>query len=292
MSVRPLVGAVVLTMCNRPVELEAALRSLLVQQGIDLDVVVVGNGCQPVGLPPEVRVLHLAENVGIPEGRNVGARQVRGDLLFFYDDDATLPAVDVLQCLSAAFHDPTVAVAQPRGVDPFGRPAPRRWTPRLRTAGQGGGRWLGGDVGVFWEGVCCIRRTAFEDVGGWPGSFWYGHEGVDLAYRMVDAGWRLRFCPEIQVHHPATQPTRHAVYYRMNARNRVWVARRNLPALLVPVYLSIWIVATVARVRRIGPLRTWFAGFIEGWRSDPGPRRPMSWATVWRLARTGRPPLW
>jgi len=28
-------------------------------------------------------------------------------------------------------------------------------------------------------------------------------------------------------------PARHAVYYRMTARNRVWLAKRHLPAALV-----------------------------------------------------------
>ncbi len=140
--------------------------------------------------------------------------------------------------------------------------------------------------------MCCIRRSAFDEVGGWPGHFWYGHEGIDLAWRLVDAGWTLLYRPDVEVHHPATQPSRHAVYYRMNARNRVWVARRNLPAPLVPAYLGVWTAATLARVRDRQALRTWFGGFREGWREDPGPRRPMSWRTVARLTRAGRPPLW
>ena len=47
----------------------------------------------------------------------------------------------------------------------------------------------------------------------------------------------------------------------------------------------------LARVHRAGPLKVWFTGFAEGWRTDPGARRPMSWGTVWRLTRTGRPPV-
>ncbi|MFC9221338.1 hypothetical protein ACFT8W_11220 [Streptomyces hygroscopicus] len=44
---RPKVGAVVLTMNDRPEEFPRAMASLLAQQGVDLDVVVVGNGCRP-----------------------------------------------------------------------------------------------------------------------------------------------------------------------------------------------------------------------------------------------------
>jgi len=31
-----------------------------------------------------------------------------------------------------------------------------------------------------------------------------------------------------------------AYYYRLNARNRVWLARRNLPAVLIPLYVGSW----------------------------------------------------
>ncbi|MFM6848936.1 MAG: glycosyltransferase family 2 protein [Terrabacter sp.] len=285
---RPTVAAVVLSMGNRPAELEKALATLLAQEGVELDVVLVGNGWCPEGVPDGVRTVHLEENVGIPEGRNIGAREARGDILFFYDDDAFLPTTDVLARLAAEYAlDERIAVVQPRGADPTGLPTPRRWVPHLRTAGGG----AGGDVVVFWEGVCTIRRSAFEEVGGWPGHFWYGHEGIDLAYRLLDAGWRLRYRPDVVVNHPATQPTRHSVYYRMNARNRVWVAKRNLPHPVAEVYVAVWSAITVARVRDRDKLGVWFRGLREGVREDAGDRRPMGWSTVARLSRAGRPPI-
>ena len=67
------------------------------------------------------------------------------------------------------------------------------------------------------------------------------------------------------LNHPTTAPSRHAVYHRMVARNRVWLARRNLPAPLVPVYLGVWLLLTLLR-RPSGPaLKAWFGGFREGW---------------------------
>ncbi|MEP7332342.1 MAG: glycosyltransferase [Terracoccus sp.] len=288
MSDRPQVAAVVLSMGNRPVELARAIDTLLAQEGVDLEVVVVGNGWEPTGLPDVVRTVHLPVNVGIPEGRNVGARESRGELVFFYDDDAALPTNDVLARLATEFdRDPRVALVQPRGVDPSGLPSPRRWVPRLRT-GDGG---RDGDVVVFWEAVCVMRRSAFDSVGGWPGHFWYGHEGIDLAFRLVDAGWRLLYRPDVVVNHPATSPARHAVFYRMNARNRVWVAKRNLPHPVAELYVAVWSAVTLLRERDRENLATWFRGLLEGVRTDAGERRPMSWSTVARLTRAGRPPI-
>lgn len=283
----PTIGVVVLSMGNRPVELAKALETLHTQSGVQLDTVLVGNGWAPEGVPDWVRTHHLVENVGIPEGRNIGAALTTGELIFFYDDDAFLPREDVLSRMAAVFADERVAVCQPRGVDPDGLTPPRRWTPRLRT-GDGGS---GGRVAVFWEALCMIRRSAFDEVGGWPGHFWYGHEGIDLAMRLLDADWSLVYAKQIEACHPATQATRHAVFYRMNARNRVWVARRNLPWPLVPVYCGVWLGAALVRTRNLANLRIWLRGFAEGWRTDSGPRHPMRWRTVAEMARLGRVPI-
>lgn len=275
-------------MGQRPVELREALRTLLAQQDVELDVVVVGNGWVPQQLPAGVRSIALPENVGVPEGRNIGAAAVRGDLVFFYDDDAALPTSDVLTRLVAALDaDPGTALVQPRAVDPTGLKSPRRWVPRLRVRdGRGAGF-----VGVFWEGVFLIRRSAFAEVGGWPGGFFFGHEGIDLAWRLWDADWRIRYEPDVVIGHPARAAHRTELYYRLNARNRVWVARRNLPLPLACAHVLVWSAVTVLRARRGTSLAVWFAGLREGYTSDCGARRPMRWRTVLRLTAAGRPPL-
>jgi GT2 family glycosyltransferase len=284
----PTVGAVILSQGTRPAELERALATLLAQEGVDLDVVLVGNGWEPVGLPAGVRTLHLPANVGIPEGRNVGAAEARGDLLFFYDDDCALPTTDVISRLVSVLEaDPTIAVVQPRPVDPAGAPGQARWVPRPGSRGE----LRAGPVGWFWEGTFLVRREVFERAGGWPGHFWYGHEGVELAWRIWDLGYRTWYEPQVVTNHPSLPPTKHEVYYRLNARNRVWVARRNLPLPLAVVYVTAWTLLTVVRFRSVRTLRVWFAGFREGIGPGAGPRRPISWRTAWRLTRAGRPPV-
>ena len=281
-------GAVVLTMGQRPAELRRGLESLLRQRGVDLDVVVVGNAWQPEGLPQGVKAVGLAENVGIPGGRNAGVDAVEGDLLFFLDDDAELPDDDALARLAALFDaDPRLGLVQPRVVDPTGRPAPRRWVPRLRV----GDPARSSPATSVWEGAVAIRRGVFERAGRWPASFFYAHEGIDLAWRVWDLGATVWYVGDVVVHHPAVAPTRHPYFHRLNARNRVWIARRNLPTPLVPVYLAVWIALTLARERSPAALRAWFAGFREGVRTPYGLRRPMRWRTVVKMTRMGRPPV-
>ena len=284
----PRFGCVVLTMGQRPEELRRGLESLLAQQGVVTDVVVVGNGWTPVALPDGVRGHALTANVGIPAGRNAGVPEVAGELLFFLDDDAALAAPDTLARFAELFAGRSeIGLIQPRVVDPSGAPAPGRWVPRLRT----GDPARPGPATSLWEGAVAIRRELFERIGGWPGLFFYAHEGIELCWRVWDAGYVPWYAGDIAIHHPVIDPRRHAEFWHMNARNRVLLARRNLPAPLRPVYAGTWAAITSVRVRDRAARRAWWAGFREGWRMDPGRRHPMRWGTVWAMTRAGRPPI-
>lgn len=280
------VGVIILTMGERPDELQRAVDSVRAQRNVALDVVVVGNGWQPIDLA--VRGIGLPENVGIPAGRNAGVAHVSGDLLFFLDDDAALPDPDFLATVVARFEaDPRLGLLQPRVVDPSGIPAPGRWVPRLRV----GDPARPSPATALWEGAVAIRRDVFDRIGGWPEPFFYAHEGIELVWRVWDCGFMPWYAGDLVVHHPVIDPARHDFYYRMNARNRVWLAKRNLPRVLAPVYVGSWVAITLARRPQRAARHAWFAGLREGIRVNPGDRRPMRWSTVWAMARAGRPPI-
>jgi GT2 family glycosyltransferase len=275
-------------MGDRPEELRRAVGSILAQKNVDVDVVVVGNGWIPTGLAEGVKSVGLTDNVGIPAGRNSGVSSVDGDFLVFVDDDACLPEPDVLARLAALFAaDPSLGLVQPRFADPDGRPTPRHWVPRLRKGDPG----RSSDVCAICEAVVVLPREVFDTVGGWPETFWYAHEGIDLAWRVWDSGHRVRYVGDVVVHHPAVSPKRHGEFYRLTSRNRVLLARRNLPLPVAAAYLTTWGLLTLTRARtpmaRVQSLR----GFREGFSAPIGRRRPLRWRTIWRMTRAGRPPV-
>ncbi|WP_245981547.1 glycosyltransferase family 2 protein [Frondihabitans australicus] len=278
-----------LTQGRRPDELRRGLESALAQEGVDVDVVCVGNGGDPGDLPASVRALVLPENVGIPAGRNRGAEQVTGDYLFFLDDDASLPSNTFLRDAVALIErDRGIGLVQPRVTDPASAADPRRWVPRIR---KGDSRHSS-DVFSVWEGATLLPRDVFEACEGWGEPYFYAHEGIELAWRVWAQGRRTWYAGDLTANHPNASPTRHSQYYRLNARNRVWLAKRNLPRPLVPVYVGSWTAVQILRwARHPDRLRPWFAGWREGWAQDPGGRRSIGWRTVWRMTRAGRPPV-
>jgi GT2 family glycosyltransferase len=281
-------GCVVLTRGTRPAELQEALASLQAQDGVDADVVVVGNGWEPTGLPAGVRAVALSEDRGIPAGRNAGVPAVGGELLFFLDDDASLAAPDALARVAARFAaDPSLGLLQLRVSARDGGRPPRDWVPRLRV----GDPARSSDVTAVWEGAVAMRRSAFEQAGGWPEAFRFAHEGIDLAWRVMDLGLRVAYAGDIAALHPAyaTAPHDYSAYY--GARNRVWLARRHLPAPLGLLYVTGFALRTLPLLRTPERARAALRGYRAGVREPCGPRRPLRARTLWRMTRAGRPPV-
>jgi GT2 family glycosyltransferase len=285
---RAAIGAVVLTQGRRPAELAAALGSLAAQRGIALDVAVVGNGWQPEGLPDGVRAVALPENLGIPAGRNAGVGAVGGELLFFLDDDARLAAPDGLARVAGRFAaEPDLGLLQLRVIASDGGRPPRDWVPRLRV----GDPARSSDVTAVWDGAVIVRRELFEQIGGWPDAFRLVHDGIDLAWRVMDRDYRVAYDGDIAVLHPSyrTAPHDYSTYY--GARNRVWLARRNLPLPLGALYVLGFALRSLPVLRTPRRARAALRGYRDGLRQPCGPRRRLRARTLWRMTRAGRPPV-
>ncbi|MFI5678534.1 glycosyltransferase family 2 protein [Streptomyces cellulosae] len=293
----PRVAVAVVTMGNRPEEVDALLESVAKQDLAPVRIVIVGNGCRlpefagRISLPCEVTAIDVEENLGCPGGRNVALARLREfgdvDVVVELDDDGLLVDPDVLRRVGDLFAaDPRLGIVGFRIADEHGQ-TQQRHVPRVGSSDP----LRGGYVTGFLGGGHAFRMAMLDQTGDWPARFFFAHEEIDLAWRAVDRGWRILYAPELVLRHPRTSPARHAIYYRVNARNRVWLVRRRLPAALIPVHLGVWIALTLLRVRSTAGLRAWFGGFVEGLREPAGERRPMRWRTVWRLTRLGRPPV-
>ncbi|HEX9855248.1 MAG TPA: glycosyltransferase [Acidimicrobiia bacterium] len=283
----PSASWVVLSMGDRPRELAAAVESIGRQADVEPEVLVVANGAD-VPAPSGAGVLRLADNAGIPAGRNAGVRHTTGDIVFFLDDDACYADEGLASAVVAAFAAaPDLGIVSLRLRDPATGRTERRHIPRLGRSDPD----RSSDVTTFLGGASAVRRKVFEDVGGFPDEFFYSHEETDLAWRALDAGWRIEYRADLEVLHPAQRPQRHDEYHRRSSRNRVWLARRRLPWVVAAIYVAVWSVISTLRSGSPAAARDVWRGIGEGLRADPGARVPMRWRTVWRMTMLGRPPI-
>jgi GT2 family glycosyltransferase len=255
---------------------------------VEAEIVVVSNGAGEIPVPPGVRLFVSRENLGIPGGRNLGAADSSHDVIFFLDDDGWFPDADTAAGVMEMFaSDQTLGIVTMRLRDPTTGLSERRHVPRLRV----GDPARSSMVTSFLGGACAIRRAIFEQCGAYPKRFFYSHEESDLAWRAIDAGFQIAYRGDLTVLHPAAPPSRHPEYHFRSTRNRVWLARRRLPWPVGIPHVTIWLVRSLLRAGSTAARHQVLGGFRAGWSEDPGPRRPIRWSTVWKMARLGRPPI-
>ena len=144
------------------------------------------------------------------------------------------------------------------------------------------------DVTAVWEGAVAIPRRVFDEVGGWPAEFRHAHEGIDLAWRVMDAGYRVRYEGGIAAFHPAQDapmPHAYSVYFG------VWLARRHLPLALGPIYVLMFALRTAPRLRSTRGVREAARGYRDGLREPCGRRQKLRLRTLARMTLAGRPPI-
>ena len=282
---------VILTTGSRPAELAAAVESALAQGSTGV-VLVVAQGAS-VDVPGDVagrtgvEVLRLDENAGIPGGRDAGMRAVDADVVFFLDDDARYARPDVAAgVLGEMGARSRLAAESLRIVDDEGETLSRH-VPRIGA----GSADRSGPTTTFLGGACAIRRSAYLEVGGYHAAYWYGHEEMDLAWRLLDTGWEVRYEGVPTVIHPhtpiaATDRSR----WSLLGRNRVWLARGTFPHPIDWVHAVVWLGIGLVRAASATDRRGYRAGWWSGWHGAVD-RRPVSWATVLRMCRLGRPPV-
>ena len=284
-------------MGDRPEALERAITSIRRVSGCGdaTCISVVVNSGTEVTVPAGVLVRSAGRNLGIPGGRNLAAGQSDADVLIFVDDDGRmafgdnngLQRVGIEQRLESHFADPSCAVVAFRVSDPQTGTSLSRWNPRL----FGRDALLPGEVTRFPGGAVAIRKSAFEQVGRYPAEFWYAHEESDLSLRLIDAGWSIYYDPAIVLEHPAHSGASSSERLRHSSRNRVWLARRNLPWLIGVAHVGFWFAISVIRSGNLSRARAVWEGTKDGLREFPFSRQPISWSTALKLTRLGRPPI-
>ena len=277
--------------------LSGALASIQRQTVNSREIVVVVNGPDPEtqqllrALGSEARVAVLEHNLGVGAGRNAGIALARGEILFFLDDDAELRDPDIAMRLLTHFErDPKLGVVGFLVIDAATGAIERHCLPfRNKRVPEGPTAAC-----YFAGGACAIRRAAFDRVGLYDESLFYGGEELDLSYRLLEAGFHILFDPSVAMLHYAAGGRSQSFALYFFARNRPWVALRHLPLLCCVTHIVAWWVWSLARGFRAGAVVEALRGMRDCVTRIPAvlrARQPISRRTTQFLARnSGR--LW
>ncbi len=222
-----------------------------------VDVVVVDN--VPGGDPElaatlegsNARILPRPDNPGYGGGINAGVATLDPDVgwIFVVNPDLVLDSGSLDELVRVGERDSAIGALGPRIRDSNGTVYPSaRAIPSLRL---GVGHALLGDLAptnpwtrryhqsadysterdAGWLSGACIlvRRSAFEQVGGFDDGFFMYFEDVDLGFRLGQNGWRNVFVPGATVEHEGGHSTRQHSASMISAHHtsaRRWVGKR------------------------------------------------------------------
>lgn len=141
----------------------------------------------------------LQENLGVGGGRNCVFMKARGEYLYVLDDDAVIDVEKnddfFIRAIQLMERDPKIATLTTQIHDTVWRGN------RVQRSGPeiGHGIYL---CKMFCGGSHFLRKPFFKDVPYLPNK--YGYEEIPPSLRVMDAGMRNVFCPELLViHKPA-----------------------------------------------------------------------------------------
>jgi N-acetylglucosaminyl-diphospho-decaprenol L-rhamnosyltransferase len=228
---------------------------------------------------PEVEILATGRNLGYGAAANRGVAATTAPTVLICNPDLEVRGGALVALVQALGDEPGFALVGPLIRDPQGGryPSARRFPSLVDAAGhavlgifapdnrftrryqQTGLSADGGPArAVDWVSGACflVRRTAFEQVGGFDEAYFMYAEDVDLCWRLGRQGWRIGYVTRAEVVHLQGVSTdrmpyrmiaeHHRSLFRFAVRsNRGW--RR---ALLPLVALGLGVRATLACLAR------------------------------------------
>jgi len=256
--------------------LERSVEAVLASQGVEVEVVLVDNGCTDGAVErlagrAGVTVVRPGKNTGFARGCHLGVAASRGELLAFVNPDALVES-GALAALARVASRAEVGLAtgsirladHPELVNSagdeihflgvswaghFGEPAAEHSVERPVFAAHGAGM--------------AARREVWDELGGFEPQMFAYYEDAELSVRCWQRGLNVVYVPDAVIVH-RYEFARHASKFYLAERNRLIMVLTGYE-LRTLVLLSPLLLALEAAVLLLALLQGWGWSKIRGW---------------------------
>lgn len=261
----PPVSICILTF-NRYSLLRGLLTELKRLEYIPLEIIVIDNHSEDMTQMmmnqefPTTTYIRTEQNIGAA-GRNIGMKNSNGGIIITLDDDITGLTDNAIHTLVRQFaEDPKLGAVNFRIVNQDGRTC--NWVHHCKEEEFFDKNFLTYEIT---EGAVAFRKETLHLSGHYPDRFFLSHEGPDLAFRILDRGFKVVYTGNIIVRHSFAQESREPWRnYYYDTRNQFWLAARHFPLSYAVTYLARGLLSMLVYSLRDGYFVYWLKAIADG----------------------------
>lgn len=209
----------------------------------------------------KIRYFKSEKNIGA-SGRNIAFRNAKGGLIICLDDDVFgISEEDIALLNDKLQKNRDIGAINFKVIDAFSRKI-CNWVHHCRQEEFSDKEFLTYEIT---EGAVAFRKKALDKAGYYDDIYFISHEGPDLAFRIMRAGYDCIYTPEITVEHRHESSGRVSwLNYYYDTRNHFYLAFKNFPPTYAFRYLSIAIPSMFVYSVRDGFFKYWIKGVYHG----------------------------
>ncbi len=258
---KPLVSIVIISY-NRCECLRRSVQAARDQTYANTEILIVDNdsaddGWQEVQKEyPEVRVIRMHRNMGWPTAKNIASANVRGEFIYYLDDDLYLFPDAVEKAIAILSDRPEIIIVSGQ----FMTSQPDRFK-RMSV-------WKDKDItppasmytNAIYGGHAAFRAGVLRDIGYYPEHSMYGGLDSYIALRALDMGYLVYWSPEILGYHEGGvggRPESHNFQQTMLNRIHLGWSMHPLDYALAGTFLPIFQFASEAARRGLTGAYLW-----------------------------------
>jgi GT2 family glycosyltransferase len=227
------------------------------------EVVVLDNASTPA-IPPmmmnDVKVVWVRSevNLGATGGRNYATTFATGDILVYFDDDAVVTDISVLQTISKTFDEGVGLVAFNILHYHNGMHQLNAFPHKKYNKYKAKKTFL---TSFYAASGYAIKHEVWNKIGGYPTTFSIYMEEYDVAYQVIEAGYKIKFDADVVVHHKKSPRARtKREEFRLYWVNKALVAFKYLPLPYFITTVFMWSLFYLYKSNM--HLKSWFHSWV------------------------------